>query len=153
MAPLPSPVRKRLVRELIAIAAGALLLAAGSWYVLNLKCDSEAFLCENSGVEVHPSPSGKWQFAVFVRGCGATVADLIYGSVLPAGHPLPDSPGNAFEAQWLPGHAIDGGATPAGITLHWVDDAHVRVVANRAVRIRDSHNQVGAIHIAYEQSP
>ena len=53
-------------------------------------------LCDNVPLSRAPSPDGEMVAWVFVRGCGATTANSVQVSVLPASVDLPGDAGNAF---------------------------------------------------------
>lgn len=60
---------------------------------LAVSCDSG---CENRILERSPSPGGRWDAVVYVRGCGATTRPTANVSIVRSGKALPDDPGNVM---------------------------------------------------------
>jgi hypothetical protein len=54
--------------------------------------------CANEIPSEHVSPDGKWKYVTFDRNCGATTANNMQVSVLPAIAGLSNDAGNAFIA-------------------------------------------------------
>jgi hypothetical protein len=144
--------KRRLFAELLALAGGALAVAVGGWYIFQLKCDSESFFCENDVSREYPSPSGGKKFVLYLRGCGATTGFVTNGSLLPAGAPLPDQPGNVFRATggYGPLTAQDAGGS---LDVTWSSEAEVLITHPRAIRMEPIHGQVDGVRVSYAESP
>jgi hypothetical protein len=113
------------VRHRSVLAATAFMLV-----MLSSSCDSG---CRNTLLQRALSPGGEWEAVAYVRGCGATTRPTANVSLLRAGEPVPDAPGNLVR--------IDEPAVmaeePGDIALGWSapDTLLVRFRANRtAVR-------------------
>ncbi|HEY0712497.1 MAG TPA: hypothetical protein VGF45_07475 [Polyangia bacterium] len=149
MTSSPTPRYRRLYGEIIAIVAGAILVALGSWYLMNVKCNGEAFFCENEEPTSYPSPSGRKKVVLFLRNCGATTPYVTNASVLDADVTLPDAEGNALSVRGahVPSGAPDGG--PPDIVVEWVSDESVRLIAAPGLLVLDRKDRVGNVRVQY----
>ena len=76
---------------LVALSLLVILLAL-SWRALDGMCGS-------TEITRLPAPDGRHDAVLFEHNCGATTDFATHASVLPAGAPLGDAPGNAFAAE------------------------------------------------------
>jgi hypothetical protein len=106
--------------------------------VWGLAC-GDAGLCENTSQVETPSSDGKYTAWVFIRACGPTVPSAVHVSVLPAGSPVPNEPGNAFALEPV-----------AALEVKWSSDRELRISrAPGPGKVLAQQSRVGEVAVTY----
>ena len=142
-----NPVPSAPVAVLSALVALSLLviLLALSWRALDGMCGS-------TEITRLPAPDGRHDAVLFEHNCGATTDFATHVSVLPAGAPLGDAPGNAFAAEaGEVGDRAPWGGPPVEVT--WDADGALVIRYDPGADVFQSSATVGGIEIRVLPKP
>ena len=139
-----------------AVAAAMASAAIGLAFIVNAKplaqwthrachtlgvhaCEGEP-VCTNADVVSITSPARSVRAVKFARSCDGSQATSTHVSILAAGQPLPDEPGNAF--------IVEG---KADLLLLWVDGKHVAISGAGNAPRQLQQAVVNGVRITYEE--
>jgi hypothetical protein len=111
-------------------------------HALNVQACAGGPQCTTQDVVSITSPARSVRAVKFVRSCDGSEGVSTHVSILAAGQPLPDEPGNAF--------IVEG---KADLLLLWVEGKHVAVsgAGNAARKLQNA--SVNGVRLSYEERP
>jgi TonB family protein len=110
--------------------------------------------CGNELLSRSPSPEGKRDALVFTRSCGATTPYYTEVSIVPAGAPLENVPGNLLGADSDRGRAPSEPKRGPALHVRWKGPQELEVAHQRKARIfRDANTEVDVRYVAFESCP
>jgi hypothetical protein len=124
-------------------------IRAGKWLVaLSLWLSACGGICENTIISELSSPGTGKKSVVFERSCGATTGFSTHVSVLNTGEALPQSAGNAFDAD-----SDHGAVKEMNVTVRWAAPDQLVIRYPARARVFKNESRANGVAVAYEAEP
>jgi len=108
-------------------------------------------MCGSTEITRLTAPDRRHDAVLFEHNCGATTDFATHVSIVPAGAPLGNAPGNVFAAGSGDGARADWGGPP--VTLHWEPDGALTMTYDAGAEVFAMAEAVDGVTIRTRQGP